>query len=123
MSDLKDALARARSEAQDLHKKIQATTDQNNAAIRTDLQNAGQAAQNLAANLKTAIAGQRGDAVDHVKNAAAQLEDAAKHARDLTGATAEQIKQQNRAMLDNVRDSLQNLSEAVAAQRTKMVKA
>jgi hypothetical protein len=123
MSDLKDALARARSEAQDLHKKIQATTDKDHSAIRTDLENAGQSAQNLATNLKSIVAGQRGDAVGHVKDAAAQLEDAAKHARELTGATGEQIKQQNRAMLDKVRDSLQSLSEAVAAQRSKMVKA
>jgi len=118
VTNTKDALARARGEAQDLHRKIEASTAKNHAVIRTDVQNAALQAQALAASLKTVAEAQRTDAKQHLKDAASQLEAAGKVARDVAGASEAQLKQTNRAMLGKVRASLENLSQAVASQRS-----
>jgi hypothetical protein len=118
MSTIKDALDRARSEAQDLHKKIEAGTAKDHAALKAEVQESATKAQQLAASLKTVIDGQRDDAKQHIKDAAAHLDDAAKHARDLATASDAQIKSANKAMLSKVRDAAENLSHAVASRRT-----
>jgi hypothetical protein len=116
MSNLSDSLSRARSDAQALHQKIDAATAKNNEAVRSDLEQAGAKAQQLAASLKTAADSQRNDARQHLKSAASQLEDAGKRASDLAHASQAQIKDANTAMLGKVRDALQNISQAIASQ-------
>ncbi|HEX3469463.1 MAG TPA: hypothetical protein VHT05_15380 [Candidatus Elarobacter sp.] len=122
MSDLNDALGRAREQAQALHKQIESTTSADHAAIRADVKNAAESAQKLATSLRSVVEGQRTDAAQHGKDAAAALEAAAKSARDVGGATEAQLKAANRAMLGNVRDALQHLSQSVASQREKTAK-
>jgi hypothetical protein len=117
VSTIKDALDRARSEAQDLHKKIEAGTAKDHAVLKVELQDSATKAQQLAASLKTVVDGQRDDAKQHVKDAAAHLDDAAKHARDLAGASDAKLKAANQAMLSKVRDAAENLSHAVASRR------
>jgi hypothetical protein len=117
MSNTPDILSRARGDAQALHQKIEAATAKNNEAVRSDLQQAGAKAQELAASVKTAAESQRNDARQHLKSAATQLEDAGKRASDLAHASQSQIKDANTAMLGKVRDAAQNISHAIASQR------
>jgi hypothetical protein len=117
MSNMSDTLNRARGDAQALHQKIEAATAKNHEAVRSDLQQAGPKAQQLAASLKTAAESQRNDARQHLKSAASQLEDAGKRASDLAQGTQSQIKDANTAMLGKVRGAVQNISHAIASQR------
>jgi hypothetical protein len=120
MSNIKETLDRARSEAQTLHKNIDATAAKDQAAMRADMKDSAEKAKQLAASLKTIVDGQRADAKQHINDAAVQLDDAAKHARDVATATDDQLKKHNRAMLAKVRDAAENLSQAVASERTKL---
>ena len=122
MSDTKDALDRARSEAQELHKKVEANTTKSHAALRTDIKDAAAKAQSLAASLRTVLDGQHADAKQHIKNAAAELDDASKNARDIASASEEQLRKTNLAILEKVRDAAQDLSYAVASQRAAIAK-
>jgi hypothetical protein len=122
VNNIKDALEKARSEAQDLHKQIEANTAKDHAALRTNVQNTGAQAQKLATSLRAVADGQRADAQQHIKDAAARLEDAAKHAGDVAGASEAQLKQTNQAMLGKARDAVQNLSQAIASRRAATVK-
>jgi hypothetical protein len=117
MSNMSDTLSRARGDAQALHQKIEAATAKNHEAVRSDLQQAGAKAQQLAASLKTAAESQRNDARQYLKSAASQLEDAGKRASGLAQATQSQIKDANAAMLGKVRGAVQNISHAIASQR------
>ncbi len=118
MSGIEDALDHARSEAQDLHKKVEASTARDHAALRADVVNAAVQAKKLAASLQTLGDALRADAKQHVQDAVAQLEDAAKHVRDVTAASEAELKRANLAMLENARSAVQSLSEAVASQRS-----
>jgi hypothetical protein len=120
MSNVKETLEKARSEAQDLHKKLDANAVKDNAALRADVQDAAAKAQNLAASLKTIVDGRRADAKQRIADAASQLEDAAKQAREMASASDAQLKERNRAMLGKVRDAAENLSQAVASERAKV---
>jgi hypothetical protein len=120
VSNIKETLDKARGQAQELHKRIDATTAKDNAAMRADVKDSADKAQQLAASLKTIVDGQRADAKRHLEDAASQLEDAAKHARDVASATDAQLKERNRAMLSKVRDAAENISQAVASERTKL---
>jgi hypothetical protein len=120
VSNIKETLEKVRSEAQDLHKKIDVTTAKDQAALRENVQGAAVNAQKLAASLKTIVDAQRADAKQHVKDAASQLEDAAKHGRDIASANDAQLKERNRAMLGKVREATESLSQAVASERAKL---
>ena len=118
MSTLKDAVTKARGEVQSLHKRIEATTATNHAAIRSDLEATAEQARQLASSVKTLAEDQRADAKQHLKDAATQLEDAAKQAKAVGGASEADVKKANQAMLDRARLALQNISHAIAAART-----
>jgi hypothetical protein len=115
---MKDAVAVARSDAQALHAKIQATTNKDHAAIRADAMNVASAAQELAASLKTLAESQQSDAKQHLRDAASVLEKAAQGARELHSAGDADVKVRNRATLQRVRGAAQQLSKAVAAKRS-----
>lgn len=122
MSNTKEPLERARREAQDLHKKIEASTATDHAALKADIQQIALEAQQIAASLKTIGEDQRADVKQHAKDAAAQLELLGKHAREAVGAGEAQIKQRNIAMLEQISKAVRSLSEAVAAHRSAAVK-
>ncbi len=117
MTTTKDALDHARSEVQDLHKKIDAMHAKDQAALRAELQQSADKAKQLAASLKSVVDGQRSEAKKNIKNATTQLEDAVKHAHDLAGANEAKLKEAHAAMLSKVRGAAQNLSHAVASHR------
>jgi hypothetical protein len=119
VSNINVTLDKARSEAQDLHKRIDATTAKDHAAIR-DVKDSAEKAQQLAASLKTIVDGRRADAKRHIEDAASQLEDAAKHAREIASASDAQLKERNKAMLSKVRNAAESLSQAVASERAKL---
>ena len=76
----------------------------------------------MAASLKALSETQRADAKQHLKDAIARLEDAAKRAKEAAGANDAELKQKNSAMLDRVRAAVQSLSRTVAAQRSGISK-
>ncbi len=123
MTTITDALGRARSEAQELHKQIEANTAKNHAALKADIQEAGVRAKQLASSLKATADGQRADAKHHVKDAISKLEDLAKHAHDVASAGEAQLKEKNLAMLEQAGSALRSLSQALAADRSKAGKA
>lgn len=114
---VKDALDRARSEAQDLHKNIAASMTKNDAAIRASLADIATHAQSLGASVKAAASEQRADAKQHLDHAASALGDTAKHAKAVAAAADGDIKREAGAALTRSRQAIQNLTEAVAAKR------
>ena len=118
----KSPIDQARSDAQELHKKIEAFTAKDRAATRADFEKIGAEAQRMAASLKALSETQRADAKQHLKDAIARLEDAAKRAKEAAGANDAELKQKNSAMLDRVRAAVQSLSRTVAAQRSGISK-
>ncbi len=122
MNNVKETLQQARSEAQVLHKKIEATTSKNHAAIRVDVQKAAEQAKSLAASLRTLAAAQRADGRQHLEDARTAFESVANEARDVASTSEAQLKATNLAMLRKAGDGLRELSRAVAAQRAAMVK-
>ena len=122
MSTVKDAIDKARSDTQQLHKKIEASAAKNHAALRTELQNAAADAQKIAQSLKTLGEGQRSDAKQHIKDAGTALEQAVSRAKDVAAAADADLKQKNRAMIEKTRDAVQSLSQAVAAKRSTISK-
>jgi hypothetical protein len=121
LTKIKDALDHARSEAQELHKQVEANTARDHAALKADLVKAGAKAQQLANSLKSAVDGQRSDAAQHIKDATKQLEDAAKHTHDVADASASQLKDHNKALLSKIHSAAQSLSHAVASTRSNAV--
>jgi hypothetical protein len=118
MGDMSDAISRARGDVQALHQKIEAATAKKLEEARSDLEQAGAKAQELAASLKIVAESQRNDARQHLKSAAVQLEDAGKRPADLAHATQSQISDANKAMLGKVREGIQNISYAIASRGT-----
>ena len=118
MSTVLDSVDNVRDELRTLHKKIDASTAKNHAAIRADLEEAGAQAQRLAASLKTAAKDQRTDASDHLAHAASLLEQAATSAKQVSSANAEALRASQQDMLNRTRAALQSVSNAIAAKRS-----
>jgi len=118
----KDAVQKAREDAQALHQKLAAATAKNHAAIRADLENAAAEAKKLGESLTTLAESQRADAKQHLKNAGERLAQASVSAKAINTATEQQIQAANRAMIDHTRDALLNLSHAVASARRAVSK-
>jgi len=117
LSTVDKALEHARKDAQALHKKIQATTAKDHAAIRANLQSSADAASVLALSLKTLAQSQQADTKQHLRDAATVLETAAKDAQAAGSASEATIKVKNTAMLARIRSATQQLSHALAEKR------
>ena len=117
MSTIDKALEQARKDAQALHKKIQATTSKNHAAIRSDLEASADAASVLALSLETLAQSQQADTKQHLRDAARVLAAVAKDAKTAGSASEADLKAKNAAMLQKVRSATQKLSQAVAQKR------
>ena len=117
MNTLKDAIEKARSEAQDLHKTIEASTAKNHAAMRAEFQNVATRAHDLSYSAKTLAESQSADAKQHLKDAASSLADTAKHAKTVASAADSDIKQAAAAAVARARDAVRSLGAAVAAKR------
>jgi hypothetical protein len=75
-NDINGSLEHARSEAQELHKKLSASVENGRETIADHVKAAGALAQELATSLKATAATQRADVAQHVKDGAAKLEEA-----------------------------------------------
>jgi flagellar biosynthesis/type III secretory pathway chaperone len=117
MSALKTAIDQARGEAQGLHRRVDATTAKNHAAIRSDLESVRGEAKNLAATLKTLSQSQLADARQHLIDAYESIHEFDQATMDLESATYEDLKEKNRTALHHLRSAISSLGRAVVAQR------
>ena len=118
MSTVNDALDKARSDAQDLHKKLLAATGKDQVAIKADLGTVAAGAQQLAASLKQTAQGQQPSTKQYLNDAASLMQDAASHAKDAAQAAAPEFASAKTKVIADVTQGLNNLSHAVAAQRS-----
>ena len=122
MSKVLDSVDTMRDDLRALHKKIDAETPQREAQLRSALQDAGQRAQQYADSLKAIAKQQRTDASDRLAQAAAELEAAAKNAKDVSAKNAQALRESQQAMLARTRVALQRVSESIAAKRAEFKK-
>lgn len=116
-TSLKDALEHARSEAQQLHQRLDAATTQHTAALRTELQKSVEHAEAIAATLRESSSKQSAEAKRHVDEAATALRDAADQAKTAATAGETQIKNAAAAANARVREALSSITQAVAENR------
>ena len=117
MDNTKDALDKARGDAQSLHRKIARNTTKRHAEIRAEAHVVGAQAQELGRAVKELFDAQSSDARGHLKDALTALEAANKEITSIAQAGDADAKARNRAALAQVRAATQKLSEAVAAKR------
>lgn len=112
-----DAVYQARSQGQDLYKRIEASTRKNHATVRSDLQDAATQAQQLASSLRRLMIDQRADAKQHLEDAASLLEAVAADEKNIANRGEADLRRTNAEMLERTRDALEHISRAVAAKR------
>ena len=122
MSQVKDALDKARSSAQALHMKVQGTTAKDHAAIRAGAAVVAVEAQELARSIKDLLQNQHVDAKQHLKDALVAAEAASAGAKEIATASDAELKSRRAAAIGRVRSVAQKLSLAVAAKRAALVK-
>lgn len=106
MSVIKDAMEHARSEAQDLHMKIEA------AKLKHDVHKAGEQAKRLAGTLKTHLEGQHADVKQHVHDAISQLQDVAHEAASMDD---QELKANHAALVKKAHAAIQSLGKAISS--------
>lgn len=112
------SLDKARSDAQNLHRELDAASAKLGTAVRADLGRAAVQARELSTSLKASAETQRDAVKQHLDAASEQMRDAAEHARDAAKADGAKLAEMNLAMRDKVRNALSDISAAIAAQRT-----
>ena len=117
MNTTKDAIDKARSDAQDLHKRITAATSKDRAAIKTDFERFALDAQQVALALKSASQGAQPNTKPYLDDAAALLQDAANRAKDAAKSARPELDEAKAAVVAQITDSIQRVSQAVAAKR------
>ena len=122
MNKTADALERVRNDARKLHEKIAAASTKNDAALRKDLQDAGEKAQHLASSLRTMAKEQQSEVAAHVANAAASFESAAAAAKVNAQAGAAKLREHHQAAFAHVRSALKSISTATSAKRSAIAK-
>jgi hypothetical protein len=122
MNKTAEAVDQARNETQSLYKRIRESTATEHSAIRSDLQDAAAQAQRLASSLKTLAGDRRADEKNHLEHAALLLEQSAASVKTVATANSTDIRKANTAMLQRMRDALQDISHAVAAKRAATTK-
>ncbi len=118
MATLEDRIAQARSDAQTIHKQLEANASDDVAAVRAANRRAVAEAQKLAATVGSIVADQGSEVKEHLEKAKAALQDAVKGVESAAQATDAQVRTATLALLTHVRAAVDNLSHAVAAQRS-----
>lgn len=118
MSRATDTIDRVRSDARALHEKIAEASAKNEAMVRKELHESADKAQQLASQLRTMANEQQSDVAARFANAAASLESAAASSKQTAHARADQLREQNKAMLSYVQSALKNISSGIAAERS-----
>ena len=119
MNTVQTDLERARNDAQELHKKIEAATFQDQVAMRAEMAHVAVKAQELRDSLKAKRNGGPAGAQEHVKKAEAALEDASARAKAAATAAAADLKTAGEAARERARQAVQQLTDAVALERSK----
>ena len=117
MNDTKDALERARQDAQALHKKARLVTAIKHADILLNLESVIADARRLQSAVHGLTASQQADAKQHLRNAELALEEAVKDERTLKTASENDLKKLNAALRSRTAIALKSLSLALAAKR------
>ena len=112
-----DAVDQVRSDAKSFYQQIEASTSKSQAAMRSNLQDAATQAQQLASSLRSAEKNQSADATRCLEHAASLLDSAAESARGAAQATDANLRKTSMTILEQTRDALHDVSEAVAAKR------
>jgi hypothetical protein len=118
----KDALQKARTDAQALYKKLVSSAAKNQAQVRETLLGAADDAKRLGDSLKTLATQQRADTKENLTNAAARFDEAVADAKAAATASQEQIRAKNQAVIEQTRQALLNLSYAIASARSAVSK-
>jgi len=118
MSNVNDALAKARAGAQKLNKTIQKTTHQDHAAIRAHLEDVAAQAQALSRSIDELAKSRDADIRQHLRDAATMLQAASGEARELANASKTDLHAANTALLFKARAAASRLSQAVATERS-----
>ena len=118
MNTVSDAIDKARSDAQDLHKKILDATAKDQTAMKADFASASADAQQVAASLKAATAGQQPQTKQYLNDAAARMQDAASHAKQAAAAAAPELGKAKARVIADVTTGLNNVSYAIASKRS-----
>jgi len=121
LNTTKDAIDKARSDAQDLHKRITAATSNDQAAIKTDFERLALDAQQVVLTLKAASQGAQPNTKPYLDDAAALLQDAANRAKDAAKLASPEFDKAKAAVVAQITDSIQRVSQAVAAKRAAQV--
>ena len=119
-SAVKASLDNARSEAQSLHKQIDANTAKDHAAMRSALESVRGEVKKLGATIKTLNQAQLADTRQHVIDAYESIHAFDQATMDLESASYEDLKAKNTIALNKVRTAVQSLGRAVAAQRASV---
>jgi len=118
MGNISDALSRVLADVQAVYQKIEAAMAKNHEAARSDLQQAGAVARELAASLRTVAESQRNDARQYLKSAAAQLEHVGERAAALAHATQSEVPDANECLLGRVSEIIENIGRAIESLRS-----
>lgn len=115
---MKEALERARAEAQQLHQRLDAANAANHATLRAELQKTIEHAETIAAAIRESASEQDTQTKRHLDEAANALRDAGHRARGAATAGEAKLKSAGISVAARVRDALKHISEAASENRT-----
>ena len=118
MSNVNDALAKARAEAQQLNKRIETTTHRDHTAIRAHLEDVAAQAQVLSRSIDELAKSRDADIRQHLRDAATTLQAASRDAKNLADAGKTDLRSANTALLLKARAAASQLSQAIARERS-----
>ena len=119
MNTITNAVDQVREQGRALYKQIEANTSTRHEAIRGDIQSLADQSASFASALRRLAKDQGADSKAHLEHAASLIEAASNDAKALTTAANADVGQKGSAMREHLRDALQNISQAVAATRSK----
>ena len=119
MNTIQTNLERARNQARDLHKKLAVTAIVDQVALRAEMAHAAAKALELRHSLSAKANGERPGAQKHIEAAKAALDDAASRAKAAATAGAADLKSAAEAARERTRQAVQQLTDAVALQRSR----
>ena len=115
---VKDAVDKARTSAQELHKAISDAAAKRGGAAKADLEAVQQKAKAAIDSIKSAAAVRNEAAKKQLSEAVTYLEATGKHAAEGLKTSGKEFQTSVRQTIADARAAVQKISEAVAAKRT-----
>ena len=120
MNTVQSALEKARSQAQDLHKNMEISALQDQVAMRAEMARVAAKTLELRQSLSGAQNGNRAAVQQHIQAAQSALDEASTKAKAAATAGAADLKKSAEAVRERTRQAVQQLTDAVAAERSKV---